>query len=168
MYAENTTGNLFVNSEDQQAYVLVSGRWFRGPSSLKGPWAYVASDQLPKDFAAIPEESAKENVKASIRGTDQAEEAVVANSIPQTAQVKRSDAKFAPVYDGEPQLAPIEGTAMQHVRNASNPVILVDNVLRREGRRLVRLEQPQRPMARGDDGAAGDLLDSGRARRFTT
>ena len=127
MYAENTTGNLFVNSEDQQAYVLVSGRWFRGPSPLKGPWAYVASDQLPKDFAAIPDESTKENVKASIRGTEQAEEAIVANSIPQTAQVKRSDAKFAPVYDGEPQLAPIDGTAMQYVRNASNPVILVEN-----------------------------------------
>jgi hypothetical protein len=33
-----------------------------------------------------------ENVKASIPGTEQADEAVVGNSIPQTAQVKRSTA----------------------------------------------------------------------------
>ena len=59
-----------------------------------GAWAFVAGDQLPKDFAQIPDDSAKENVKASVPGTEQAEEAVIANSLPQTAQVKRSAATF--------------------------------------------------------------------------
>ena len=125
LYAENTTGHLFVLAEDQRAYLLVSGRWFRGPSALKGPWEFVAAGSLPKDFSAIPDESAKENVKASIPGTEQAEEAVIANSVPQTAQVKRSDARFAPGIDGEPKLAPIETTKMQYVVNAAQPVIAV-------------------------------------------
>ncbi|HEY6362832.1 MAG TPA: hypothetical protein VIX63_17120 [Vicinamibacterales bacterium] len=125
MYAENTTGNLFVHAEDQRAYVLVSGRWFRGPSALEGPWEFVAADSLPKDFSAIPDESPKENVKASIAGTGQAEEAIIANSVPQTAQVKRSDARFAPAFDGAPKLAPIESTKLEYVVNASQPVIAV-------------------------------------------
>jgi hypothetical protein len=125
MYAENTSGNLFMYTEDQRAYILVSGRWFRGPSSLKGPWEFVPADTLPKDFPAIPDASPKENVKASIPGTEQAQEAVVANSIPQTAQVKRSEAKFDPHYDGEPRLAAIDGTKMQYVINAAQPAIIV-------------------------------------------
>ena len=56
MYAENTTGHLFVHADDQQAYLLASGRWFRGPSALNGPWVFVAGDALPKDFAAIPDD----------------------------------------------------------------------------------------------------------------
>ena len=75
MYAENTTGNVFIHSQDQRAYILVSGRWFSGPAPLAGPWAFVPPDKLPKDFSQIPDESAKENVKASVAGTEQAEEA---------------------------------------------------------------------------------------------
>lgn len=127
MYAENTTGHLFVDADDQRAYILVSGRWFAGPSTLKGPWTFVPGEKLPKDFAQIPDDSPKENVKASIPGTEQAEEAVVANSVPQTAEVKRSEAKFAPAFDGEPKLAPIEGTKLQYVVNTPAPIVVVGN-----------------------------------------
>jgi hypothetical protein len=127
MYAENTTGNLFINSGDQQAYILVSGRWFSGPSNLSGPWAFVAGDQLPKDFSQIPDESPKENVKASVPGTEQAEEAVIANSVPQTARVKRTEAKFAPQVDGAPQLEKIDGTDLRYVKNSAQPIIVVGN-----------------------------------------
>ena len=129
MYAENTTGNMFVYSVDQKAYMLVSGRWFRGPSTLQGPWEFVAAESLPKDFPAIPDSSPKENVKASVPGTEQAEEAVIANSVPQTAQVKRSEAKFAPAYDGDPKLSPIESTKIQYVVNSSLPVLAVGSPL---------------------------------------
>lgn len=125
VYAENTTGHIFVNASDQRAYVLVSGRWFAGPSTLAGPWSFVAGDQLPKDFARIPDDSPKENVKASVPGTQQAQEAVVANAVPQTAKVKRSDARFAPQIDGAPKLEPIEGTELRYVANASLPIVVV-------------------------------------------
>jgi hypothetical protein len=124
-YADNTGGNVFVHLRDQSLYVLVSGRWFRARTAA-GPWEHVEQEALPDDFAAIPDESPKENVKASVAGTAQAQEALIANSIPETAEVKRGQAEFLPRYDGEPRLVPIEETDLQRVENSPDPVIRVD------------------------------------------
>ena len=125
LYVKNTTGRVFKNIVDQKTYVLLSGRWFSAPSS-EGPWAYVAFDALPKDFAAIPDDSPMENVKASVPGTQQAQEAVVSNSVPQTAAVSVPETKPQPVkVDGAPQMKPIDGTSLQYVVNASSPIIMV-------------------------------------------
>jgi hypothetical protein len=128
LYVENTTGNVFKHTGDQQTYLLISGRWFKAQAE-NGPWTFVASDQLPKDFAAIPDESPKENVKASVAGTPQSQEALIANSIPQTAKVDRK-AKFSPKIDGEPKLEPIEGTTLPptiyRVVNCATPILKVD------------------------------------------
>ncbi|MCI0615942.1 autotransporter, partial [bacterium] len=125
LFVKNTTGHVFKMMKNGQSYVLVSGRWFSAPA-LNGPWTYVAANQLPPDFAKIPDDSPKENVKASVSGTSQAEEARIADSIPQTATVKRKEVKFEPKYDGQPQLKPIEQTPLQYVANSSAPVIMVD------------------------------------------
>ena len=86
----------------------------------------MANDALPPDFAKIPDESEKENVKAAVAGTPQAKEAVISNLIPQTAEVKVADAKMdPPKYDGEPKLVPIEGTPLHYVVNTATPVIQV-------------------------------------------
>jgi hypothetical protein len=125
LYAKNTTARVFKSITDNKTYVVVSGRWYRA-ASLKGPWTYVAGTELPKDFAKIPDSSPVENVKASVPGTPQAQEAVIANSIPQTASVKRSTKmEPPPKIDGEPQIKPIEGTSLKYVLNASVPVIQV-------------------------------------------
>ena len=122
----NTTGHVFRYLGDQQIYVLTAGRWFRGPSE-RGPWAFVANDALPADFANIPDDSPKENVKASVAGTPQAQEALIANGIPQTAEVAIAEAKLTPPkFDGEPKLAPIETTTLQYVLNSSTPIIMAD------------------------------------------
>lgn len=127
LYISNTTGNVFKNLKDNKTYLLVSGRWFRA-GSLAGPWEYVPHKGLPPDFAKIPDDSSKENVKASIPGTPQAREALVANSVPQTTKIRRADARFVKLeIDGEPQLAPIEGTTLFQVVNCSTPVIKVDD-----------------------------------------
>jgi len=124
-YAKNTTGNLFRHTADQKLYVLVSGRWFRA-ASTDGPWEHVANDALPKDFAKIPDDSEKENVKAAVAGTPQAKEALIANVIPQTAEVKVQETKIdPPKFDGEVKLAPIEGTSLQYVINTATPIIRV-------------------------------------------
>jgi hypothetical protein len=91
LYVKNTTGNVFKNLNDQYTYVLVTGRWFRA-ADLTGPWQYVAGTDLPPDFAQIPDDSPKENVKAAVPATPQAQEAVIANDIPQTATVYRAKA----------------------------------------------------------------------------
>jgi hypothetical protein len=38
LYVKNTTGNVFKDLNDQNTYVLVTGRWFRGPG-FTGPVA---------------------------------------------------------------------------------------------------------------------------------
>ena len=125
VYAENTTGNLFLDAPAQRAYLVLSGRWFSGPSSLRGPWRFVAGSSLPRDFREIPDASPKENIKASVPGTRQAQEAVVASGVPYMARIRRSDARFAPVLDGEPELRAIEGTSMRAVANSSLPIVVV-------------------------------------------
>ncbi len=125
-YAENTTGHIFRHSGENRFYVLISGRWFRAPG-LKGPWEFAPYGELPPDFASIPDDSPKENVKASVPDTAQANEAVIANSIPQMATVNRKKAVLNPLrFDGEPQFKPLETTTLHYVVNTSTPIIRVD------------------------------------------
>lgn len=126
LFVENTTGHVFKLISDQNTYVLASGRWFRAPT-IKGPWEFVPADKLARDFAAIPDESPKENVKASAPGTAQAKEAAIAAQIPEAAAVRISEAKLTtPVFDGEPKLEPIKGTSLRYVVNSPTPIIMVD------------------------------------------
>jgi hypothetical protein len=126
LFVENTTGHVFKLVSDQKTYVLASGRWFRAPST-KGPWEHVPADELAKDFAAIPDDSPKENVKASVAGVPQAKEAAIAAQIPETAAVRISQAKLTtPVFDGDPKFEPISGTSLQYVVNSPTPIIKVD------------------------------------------
>jgi hypothetical protein len=53
-YIENTTSKVFKEPTDQELYMLVSGRWFRSWTTA-GPWQFIPSDQLPADFAKIPD-----------------------------------------------------------------------------------------------------------------
>jgi hypothetical protein len=122
-YAADTDGQLFFNTKEREAYLLLSGRWFKA-ASLQGPWSYVAPQDLPEDFSKIPPGSPQAVVLASVPDTREAELALLANSVPTTATVKRRDAKIELAYDGEPQFKPITGTAMSYVVNASLPVIL--------------------------------------------
>lgn len=126
LYVSNTAGNVFKHLKDLKNYILISGRWFRS-ASLQGPWEYVPGTGLPQDFANIPDSSPKENVKASVPGTRQAQEAVIANSVPQTAKVDRQKTQIAPLqYDGTPQLKPIDRTSLYYVVNSATPIIKVD------------------------------------------
>jgi len=125
LYADNTTGHVFRHMTDSQLYLLLSGRWYKS-ATQNGPWKHVSQDKLPQDFASIPDTSLKENVKASVKGTEQAQEALVANSIPEIAEVTRSAAKFTPTVDGKPKLVLIEGTDLHRVENSPDPIIRVN------------------------------------------
>jgi hypothetical protein len=126
LYVTNTTGHIFKEIGDQDSYVLISGRWFRA-SDMKGPWSFVGADKLPADFANIPDDSPKENVKASVAGTPQAKEAAIAATIPQTSAINKSQVKMSkPPIDGQPQLKAINGTPLQYVINSPMPIIMVD------------------------------------------
>jgi len=123
-YVVNTNGNIF--RLDGQYYILISGRWFKGPS-VDGPWTFEDGKALPPDFAKIPTDNPKAIVLSSVPGTPESKEALIANSIPQTATITRSEAKLTVQYDGEAAFIPIQGTSMQYAKNTSAPVIKVSD-----------------------------------------
>ena len=122
LYVTNTEDNIFLDVPTQDYYVLLSGRWYQS-RALTGPWTWVSGGQLPRDFERISPDSPKGAVLASIPGTEQAREAVIANQIPQTVAVQRNAAKLEVRYDGPPQFRPIGGTSLEYAVNAANDVI---------------------------------------------
>ena len=126
-YVKNTSANIFQDPATLNYYILLAGRWFRSKSLENGPWEFVNGKDLPAGFAKIPENSPKANVLASVPGTAPAEEALIANSIPQTATITRSEAHVEVKYDGTPQFKEIEGTPLQYATNTASPVIRVDD-----------------------------------------
>ena len=125
LQVQNTENAIFMDVVSNDYYVLISGRWFKA-KSLEGPWAFVPYKSLPADFAKIPVDHPKANVLVSVPGTPEAKEAVIANSIPQTATVSRNEAALTVSYDGAPQFRPIAGTPLDYVVNSPAPVIRVD------------------------------------------
>src|SRR5450432_242625 len=123
LYMTNSNNDVFMNTADHQYYVLLSGRWYVS-ASLKGPWTYRSSDNLPADFSKRPVGSPKDDVLSSVAGTDQAQDAVMDAQIPQTAKVDRKTATAKVDYNGEPQFKAIEGTNIQYSINTSSTVLL--------------------------------------------
>jgi len=124
-YIANTGADVLIDrGADNAWYALVSGRWFGAPGA-RGPWRWIPPDLLPKDFARIPPDSPKSGVLASIAGTPESREALIANAIPQNATVERGEAHLDVQYDGEPDFVPIEGTVLYYARNTPVPVIRV-------------------------------------------
>ncbi|MCC7325498.1 MAG: carbohydrate-binding family V/XII [Burkholderiales bacterium] len=125
LWAANTTSDVLIDTANNGYYALLAGRWFRSPA-IAGPWAFVASNQLPADFARIPPASLAGAVLPTVAGTPQAQAAVIENSIPQTATVPlKGGPTFTPNFDGPPQYASVPGTTLSYVVNSSAPVIRV-------------------------------------------
>jgi hypothetical protein len=120
----NTESDVLLDVASQKYYVLASGRWFRS-GSMEGPWEFVRPDHLPEAFAKIPEGSDKGDVLAHVAGTPEAEEAVMDTAVPQTAAVKRSEARLKVDYDGAPQFRKITGTSVEYAVNTASEVLRI-------------------------------------------
>ena len=125
-YVKNTTANIFRDTEKLNYYILLAGRWFRSRSLDNGAWEFVGCKNLPEEFAHIPESSPKAGVLVSVPGTGPAKEALIANSIPQTATITRKEAQLQVNYDGDPQFKNIESTGLKYAVNTATPVVQVD------------------------------------------
>ena len=125
LYMSNTPSEVFMEVRSQQYYVLLAGRWFQSRSLARGPWTYVASENIPQDFKRIPPGSSKGHILAFVAGTREAEESVLDAQIPQTTAVKRSEAKLSVTYDGSPRFEPIKNTEMHYAVNTKTQVIKV-------------------------------------------
>jgi hypothetical protein len=122
----NTESVAFLNSGDKRYYFLTAGRWFRA-ASLDGPWSYAGND-LPADFARIPDDDPAAFVKASVPGTTEAKDAVLLASIPATTALDvNTPPKVEVAYSGQPNFQPIPSTTVQYATNTASAVFLVNN-----------------------------------------
>jgi len=124
-WVSNTTADVLFDTAGRNYYILVSGRWYRGPL-LEGTWTFVPSTDLPADFRRIPPNQPAGVVLAAVARTPQAQEALIANSIPQTASVPRVNGpRFSPVFDGAPEFRSVQDTPLEYVVNSPTPIIQV-------------------------------------------
>jgi hypothetical protein len=122
----NTDAPVFLNSGDGNSYFLTAGRWFRA-ASLDGPWT-SASNDLPADFAHIPENDPAAYVKASVPGTTEAKDAVLLASVPASTTMDiNTPAKVEVIYNGQPSFQAIPSTTVQYATNTASAVFLVNN-----------------------------------------
>jgi hypothetical protein len=126
LYVQNTETPWLRELSTGNMYLLLSGRWFRAKSQ-GGPWTFVRADELPASFADIPPASDIGGLRASVAGTDEAEEAVLDAQIPQTAAIKRDEATLTVEYDGSPKFEDIPGTDVAHAVNTGAQVLEVAN-----------------------------------------
>lgn len=126
LYVSNSQNDIFMDVNKQDYYVLLSGRWFKS-KTLSGNWQYLSADKLPEDFAKIPAGSAKDNVLASVAGTEEAQDALEEAQVPQTAKVDRNTVRAEIAYDGDPEFDVIDGTEMAYAVNTSASVIRYRN-----------------------------------------
>jgi len=119
----NTQSLVFWDGYASAFYYLVAGRWFTA-KALAGPWSY-ATGALPADLAKIPPDNALAAVLPSVPNTPEAREAALQAQIPQLATVRRNTQPVAIAYDGAPQFAPIDGTALAYAANTASDVIQV-------------------------------------------
>ena len=128
LYATNTDSPIFLYTATNEYYYLTAGRWFRS-KDMQGKWAFASMD-LPQDFGKIPYSSPASAVLSSVPGTDEAKDAVLIAQIPTVMEIDpTSAAAQAKVsYNGDPQFAPIEGTALSYATNTADKVIKVGDV----------------------------------------
>jgi hypothetical protein len=126
-WVSNTESDVFRMGKTGLVYYLVAGRWFSA-QDFTGPWTF-ATPSLPDDFKKIPVEHGRSRVLASVPGTDQAAEAVLLASIPQTARVNKKELKAPEVgFQGDPQFQPIEKTSVQRAVNTDKDIFKVGDL----------------------------------------
>ncbi len=123
LYMQNTDSNAFLELSTQKYYVLLSGRWYLGDGIVGDlQWTHVPNDELPGAFADVPEDSVNGAILSQVAGTEQAREAILDNTIPQTAAIDRADTSFSVEYDGAPEFAPVEDIEVEYAQNTSAAV----------------------------------------------
>ena len=126
LFLSNSESDIIMDIQSQQYYILISGRWYTSKQLENGTWEYIRPDKLPEDFEKIPDESDISNVRYSVPGTQESKDALLENSVPQTAEIDRSTATTEVQYDGNPKFTKIESTSVSYAENADKTVLLID------------------------------------------
>jgi hypothetical protein len=127
LYVSNTSSDILMEIDGQHYYVLLAGRWYRSSSLEDGSWEFVEPSKLPADFSKIPEDSDIADVRSSVPGTPEAEDALLEQIIPQTATIDRKTAKLEVKWDGDPKFEKIKDTDVAVAKNSDKTVLLIHN-----------------------------------------
>ncbi len=127
LYVTNTESDVLMEIPTQYYYVLLSGRWYRSKSLDDGSWKFVEPDDLPADFSKIPEESDIKDVRVSVPGTPEAQEALAEQYVPQTAVVDKKSTTVTVKWDGKPKFEKIKDTDISVAKNSDKTVLLINN-----------------------------------------
>ena len=125
LFLTNSEIDIIMDITSQQYYIMISGRWYKSKSLDSGDWEYVAPNSLPDDFEKIPKDSDISDVLYSVPGTQESKDALLDNSIPQTAEIDRKTATVEIQYDGNPKFTKIESTSISYAENADKTVLLI-------------------------------------------
>ncbi len=125
LYVSNTSDDIIMNIETQEHYILLAGRWYKSKSLEDGSWTFVEPDNLPEDFSKIPEDSEIADVRASVPGTLEAQDALLEQAIPQTATVDRKTTTVDVKWDGDPKFEKIKETDVSVAKNSDKTVLLI-------------------------------------------
>jgi len=126
LYVDNSESDIIMDINSQKYYILLAGRWFVSSSLKSDNWVFSEPGDLPAEFHDIPSESPMASVRTSVPGTEEAEIAVLEQTIPQTATVDRNSTTVEVTYDGDPEFKVIEGTSMSYALNTDKSVLLIE------------------------------------------
>ena len=101
LWASNTTSDVLIDTTNNNYYVLLAGRWFTSAAHERAVDVRRRATRCRPTSRSIPAQSLAGAVLPTVAGTPQAQEAVIENSIPQTATVPlKNGPKFTPNFDG--------------------------------------------------------------------
>lgn len=123
-YVRNTPNHIFKDTASRQAYILVSGRWYKSLQELEGPWEYLPAGQLPSDFVRIPETfSGAADILIHVKGSQAALQAIAQTAELRIRQIDRGiDSSVSVIYDGGPEFASLPGSELFVAQNSDLPV----------------------------------------------
>lgn len=127
LYVDNTSSDVVMDINSQKHFVLLAGRWYSSSSLEDGDWTFIEPSDLPDDFSKIPEESDISDVRASVPGTPEAQDALLEQTIPQTATVDRKTTTVKVQWDGSPKFEKIKNTEVSVAKNSDKTVLLIGN-----------------------------------------
>ncbi len=125
LYVNNSESEIIMDVNSQEHYVLLAGRWFHSKTLKDGDWGFQEPSELPEEFAKVPATSGMSTIRASIPGTQEAQDALLEQSIPQTATVDRKTATVEVKYDGDPEFNKVDGTDVAVAANTDKTVLLI-------------------------------------------
>ena len=125
LYVANSESDIILDIEAQQHYILLAGRWYKADKLSGGKWTFSEPSSLPADFSKIPDDGDLASIRSSVPGTPESRDALLQQSIPQTAEVSREDTKIEVNFDGTPKFKQVPNTEVSYAENSDKQVMKI-------------------------------------------